>query len=89
MLADNEGYKRVIFITDAFSGHISPYFLQTHSIGKQNRQILKDFITRVQTQHQANIKVIRSDSELFSKPIRKELQKRGIKAKPSALNTQA
>ena len=85
---DHEGFVRVMFITDAHSGMVFPYFMKTHGTGKENRGILRDFISWVEKQYGFSIKTVRSDGELFSKQVRKELQRRSIRAELSAPNTQ-
>ncbi|EXU95419.1 transposable element [Metarhizium robertsii] len=86
---DYQGYSRVMFITDAYSGLIFPYFLKSHGVGKENRRILRDFFNWIEVQYSFKPKAIRSDSELFSKEVRKELKLRSIESKRSAPNTQA
>ncbi|KID80999.1 polyprotein [Metarhizium guizhouense ARSEF 977] len=86
---DYQGYVRVMFITDAYSGLVFPYFLKSHGLGKENRRILRDFFNWIEVQYSFKPKAIRSDGELFSKEVRKELKLRSIEAKRSAPNTQA
>ncbi|OAA34885.1 polyprotein [Cordyceps fumosorosea ARSEF 2679] len=86
---DYQGYSRAMFITDAYSGLVFPYFMQSHGLGRENRRILRDFLDWVTIQYNAIPKVIRSDGELFSKEVRKELKLRSIEPKRSAPNTQA
>lgn len=86
---DYEGYSRVMFITDAYSGLVFPYFLQSHGLGRENRRILRDFLNWIDVQHSSKPKSVRSDGELFSKEVRKELKLRSIEPKKSAPNTQA
>ncbi|EXU94526.1 reverse transcriptase domain protein [Metarhizium robertsii] len=86
---DYQGYTRVMFITDAYSGLVFPYFLKSHGLGKENRRILRDFFNWIEAQYSFKPKAIRSDGELFSKEVRKELKLRSIEAKKSAPNTQA
>ncbi|KID82365.1 polyprotein [Metarhizium guizhouense ARSEF 977] len=86
---DYQGYSRVMFITDAYSGLVFPYFLQSHGLGRENRRILRDFLNWIEVQYSSKTKVIRSDGELFSKEVRKELKLRSIEPKKSAPNTQA
>ncbi|KID94461.1 polyprotein, partial [Metarhizium majus ARSEF 297] len=78
-----------MFITDAYSGLVFPYFLKSHGVGKENRRILRDFFNWIEVQYSFKPKAIRSDSELFSKEVRKELKLRSIESKRSAPNTQA
>ena len=40
----HEGYVRVMFIHDRFSGLAFPYFMSTHGEEKENLRILKDFV---------------------------------------------
>ena len=86
---DYQGYSRAMFITDAYSGLVIPYFMQSHGLGKENRRILHDFLNWITVQYNAYPKVIRSDGELFSKEVLKELKQRSIEPKRSAPNTQA
>ena len=86
---DYQGYSRVMFITDAYSGLAFPYFLKSHGLGKENRRILRDFFNWIEVQYSFKPKAIRSDGELFSKEVRKELKLRSIESKRSAPNTQA
>ncbi|KID93530.1 reverse transcriptase, partial [Metarhizium majus ARSEF 297] len=86
---DYQGFVRVMFITDAYSGLVFPYFLKSHGVGKENRRILRDFFNWIEVQYSFKPKAIRSDGELFSKEVRKELKRRSIEAKKSAPNTQA
>jgi hypothetical protein len=86
---DYQGYVRVMFITDAYSGLVFPYFMKSHGLGKENRMILRDFLNWIEVQYSFKPKNIRSDGELFSKEVRKELKLRSIEAKRSAPNTQA
>uniref|UniRef100_A0A1Y1LVI6 Integrase catalytic domain-containing protein n=1 Tax=Photinus pyralis TaxID=7054 RepID=A0A1Y1LVI6_PHOPY len=86
---DYQGYVRVMFITDAYSGLVFPYFLKSHGLGKENRRVLRDFFNWIDAQYGFKPKAIRSDGELFSKEVRKELKLRSIEAKRSAPNTQA
>ncbi|KID83330.1 polyprotein [Metarhizium guizhouense ARSEF 977] len=89
LMEDYQGYVRVMFITDAYSGLVFPYFLKSHGLGKENRRILRDFFNWIEVQYSFKPKAIRSDGELFSKEVRKELKLRSIDAKKSAPNTQA
>lgn len=89
MSDDIEEYSRVMFITDAYSGFVYSYFLQTHGSGQENKTILQDFLIWTQEHHGYKVRYIRSDGELFSKTVRKELRKRGIQPLPSAPNTQS
>ena len=86
---DYQGYSRVMFITDAYSGMVFPYFLQSHGLGRENRRILQDFFNYIDKQYGFQVKSIRSDNELFSKVVRMELQQRSIRSNPSAPNTQS
>ncbi|KAK9444035.1 fungal specific transcription factor [Metarhizium brunneum] len=86
---DYQGFVRVMFITDAYSGLVFPYFLKSHGLGKENRRILRDFFNWIEAQYSFKPKAIRSDGELFSKEVQKELKIRSIESKRSAPNTQA
>ena len=66
---------------------VFPYFLTIYRIGKENRQIIKDFINYIEKQYGFIVKTVKLDSELFSKPIRKELISRSINIDKSSLNT--
>ncbi|KAM4055458.1 GAG-pre-integrase domain-containing protein [Hirsutella rhossiliensis] len=71
---DFEGYVRVMFITDAYSGMVFPYFMRTYR-EKHNWAALRDFIDWMKLRFEYNVKVIRSDAELFTNKIRKWLRK--------------
>ena len=86
---DHDGYIRVMLITDAYSGMVFPYFMTTHGTGKENKRILCDFIDYVEKQYGFTVKIVKSDGELFSKPVCKELFKRKIKAEKSSPNSQS
>ena len=77
-----------MFITDAFSGIVSPYFMKTSGTGREKRRILRDDINYVEKQYSLQVKTVRSDNELFSKLVQKELLRRSVNINPSAPNTQ-
>ena len=64
---DYEGFIRVMFITDAYSGMTFPYFMTTHGTGKENSRILQDFFNYIEKQYGFTVKTVKSDGELFSK----------------------
>jgi hypothetical protein len=47
----HEGFVRVMFITDAASGHVTPYFMTTHGTEKENFAALKDYIEYMESRH--------------------------------------
>ncbi|KJZ71835.1 hypothetical protein HIM_06271 [Hirsutella minnesotensis 3608] len=81
-------FLRVMFITDAFSGMVFPYFLRTYQ-EKHNWAALRDFVSWMKLRFDCTVRNVRSDGELFTKKIRNWLRKKGISAEPSAPNTQA
>lgn len=85
----HNGYVRVIFITDRFSGLITPYFMSTHGQERENLRVLKDYIIWLKKQHDMTVQTVRSDNELFTIATRQWLRDEGISAEPSAPNTQA
>jgi transposase InsO family protein len=84
-----EGFVRIMFITDATSGLVFPYFMSTHGTEKENLRVLKDFIEWWKKRYGLEVKIIRSDNELGTKKIRQWLRDRGIDFEPSAARTQA
>ncbi|XP_044717384.1 integrase core domain-containing protein [Hirsutella rhossiliensis] len=85
---DYKGFVRVMFITDAYSGMIFPYFLRTYQ-NKHNWGALRDFVSWMKLRFDYSVKTIRSDGELFTKATKKWLRKKGISAEPSSPNTQS
>ncbi|KAM4067474.1 integrase core domain-containing protein [Hirsutella rhossiliensis] len=85
---DFEGYVRVMFITDAYSGMVFPYFLKTYH-SKHHLAALRDFVSWMKLRFDYTVKIVRSDGELFTNKIKKWLRKKGISAEKSASNTQA
>jgi len=83
-----DGYVRVMFITDTFSGRVFPYFMSTHGQEKENLKILKDFFNWVKERFKLNIYIVRSDNELARSRTIKWLHKRGCAIEPSAPRTQ-
>ncbi|RMZ92256.1 hypothetical protein DV736_g455, partial [Chaetothyriales sp. CBS 134916] len=83
-----EGHTRTLFITDAFSGMIFPYFVNQKDEGV-NLRILKDFVTWTDRQFKYQVKRIRSDHELARKRTQNWFRRQGIEFEPSAPHTQA
>ncbi|KAM4064324.1 integrase core domain-containing protein [Hirsutella rhossiliensis] len=86
--ADHEDFVRVMFITDAFTGMVFPYFMRTYQ-EKHNWAVLRDFVHWMKDRYGFEVKVVRSDGELFTKKITAWLRKKGISAERSASNTQS
>ena len=84
----HDGFVRVMFITDKFSGMVFPYFMSTHGEEKENLRVLKDFVGWMETRYGLKIEVIRSDNELGRKRTLQWLHSKGIKFEPSAPRTQ-
>ena len=84
----HEGYVRVMFITDRYSGMVFPYFMSTHGEEKENLRVLKDFVTWMKERFGLKIQVIRSDNELGRKRTLRWLRSKGIEFEPSAPRTQ-
>ncbi len=84
-----EGFVRVMFITDAFSGMVFNYFMRTHGTETENLAILKDFTSWVS--HQFNYKVlrIRSDHEQGRHKTRNWMRLQHIDFEPSTPRTPA
>src|SRR6266487_639171 len=83
-----EGFVRVMFITDRFSGMVFPYFMSTHGEEKENLRVLKDFVNWMSKKFGLKVKVIKSDNELARKRTLRWLQNQKIDFEPSAPNTQ-
>ena len=84
----HDGFVRVMFITDAASGHVTPYYMTTHGTEKENFAALKDYIEHMES-HGLKVKIVRSDNELFTRRIRNWLSnKKKISCEPSAPRTQ-
>ena len=62
-----DGFVRVMFITDRFSGMVFPYFMSTHGTENENLRILKDFVNWMTKRFRLKIDVIRSDNEMARK----------------------
>ncbi|KAM4063625.1 reverse transcriptase (RNA-dependent DNA polymerase) [Hirsutella rhossiliensis] len=86
--ADHEDFVRVMFITDAFTGMVFPYFMRTYQ-EKHNWAVLRDFVHWMKDRYGFEVKIVRSDGELFTKKITAWLRKKGISAERSASNTQS
>jgi len=85
----HEGFVRVMFITDAASGYVTPYFMTTHGTEKENFAALKDYIEYMESRHGLKVKIVRSDNELFTRRIRRWLSnKKKRDCEPSAPRTQ-
>ena len=83
-----DGFVRVMFCTDAASGLITPYSMSTYGTERENLAALKDYVECLERRHGLQVKVIRSDNELFTKRTRRWLQKKKIDCEPSAPRTQ-
>ena len=83
-----EGYVRVMFITDTFSGLVFSYFMSTHGEEKENLKILKDFFNWVKERYKRDIHIVRSDNELARTKTTRWLHKKGCAIEPSAPRTQ-
>ncbi|KAM4067516.1 transcriptional activator of glycolytic enzymes domain-containing protein [Hirsutella rhossiliensis] len=66
---DFEGYVRVMFITDAYSGMVFPYFLKTYQ-SKHHLAALRDFVSWMKLRFDYTVKIVRSDGELFTNKIK-------------------
>jgi len=84
-----DGYVRVMFITDRWTGMVFPYFMSTHGEEKENLRILKDFVLWLRKRYNLEVKVVRSDNELGRKKTLRWLRSQGISFEPSAPHTQA
>ncbi|KAM4067686.1 Integrase, catalytic core [Hirsutella rhossiliensis] len=84
---DHENYVRVMFITDAFSGMVFPYFMKTYK-AKEHGAVLKDFSSFMLARFGFKTNVVRSDGELFTKKISAWMRKKGMTKAMSASNTQ-
>ncbi|KAM4066305.1 integrase core domain-containing protein [Hirsutella rhossiliensis] len=84
-----EDYVRIMFVTDAYSGMVFPYFMRTHGSDQESLAVLRDFVDWMKNRHGFCAKVIRSDGELFTKRVRGWLRQQGITAEKSAANTPA
>jgi transposase InsO family protein len=83
-----DGYVRIMFMTDACSGQVTPYFMSTHGQEKENLRALKDYIQWLEKKEGRKVKTVRSDNELFTKRTRQWLRNRSISCEPSAPRTQ-
>lgn len=74
-----QNFARVMFITDAYSGMVFPYFMRTQGKADETKLALRDFVYWVRSRYDYETKIIRSDGELFkSKKITKTLRIEGI-----------
>jgi transposase InsO family protein len=83
-----EGFVRVMFITDRYSGMVFPYFISTYGEEKENLRVLKDFVNWMSQRFGLKVQVIRSDNELSRKKTLRWLRSQGIEFEPSAPRTQ-
>jgi Integrase core domain. len=83
-----DGFVRVMFITDRYSGMVFPYFMSTHGEEKENLRVLKDFVNWMEKKFGLKIEIIKSDNELARKKTLSWLRTKGINFEPSAPNTQ-
>ncbi len=83
-----EGFVRIMFITDRYSGMVFPYFMSTHGEEKENLRVLKDFVNWMNKRFSLKAQVIRSDNELGRKKTLRWLRSQGIEFEPSAPRTQ-
>lgn len=85
---DSKGFVRAMFITDAWSGMVFPYYTKTYD-RQESGKILRHFYLWMKNHYGYLVRVVRSDNELFTKKIKYWMMWRGIVGKPSAPNTQA
>ncbi len=78
------GFVRIMFIHDAYSGRIFPYFMTTHGEEDETLKILRDLIHRIYNKYRLLVNVIRADNELGRKRTLNWLRDRGINFEPSA-----
>jgi hypothetical protein len=79
-----------MFITDAYSGMVFPYFMRTQGKADETKLALRDFVYWIRRRYGYETKIIRSDRELFkSEKIKRFLRVAGISGMPSASNTQS
>jgi GAG-pre-integrase domain len=83
-----DGFVRVMFITDRYSGMVFPYFMSTHGQENENLRIIKDFVNWMEKKFGLKIEIIKSDNELGRKKTLRWLETKHIKFEPSAFNTQ-
>jgi hypothetical protein len=84
-----DGFVRVMFIHDLYSGGSFPYFMTTHGEEKETLRVLKDFIPWIRMKYRLDVSVIRADNELGRKKTLSWMRSQGITFEPSAPNTQA
>ena len=82
-----DGFVRIMFITDRFSGMVFSYFMSTHGQEKENLRILKDFVGWMDKRFGLKVNVIRSDNELGRKRTNNWLRHEGITFERSTPNT--
>jgi transposase InsO family protein len=85
----HEGFVRVMFIHDRFSGLTFSYFMSTHGQEKENLRILKDFVNWMEKHYHLEVKFIRADNEMKRKRTLSWMRSKGITFEPSAPRTQA
>jgi transposase InsO family protein len=83
-----DGYVRIMFMTDAASGMVTPYFMTTYGTEKENLAALKDYIEYLEKRHGLHVKIVHSDNELFTKRTRRWLENKKIDCEASAPRTQ-
>ena len=76
-----------MFFIDAASGLVTPYFMSTFGTERENLAALKDYVEYLERRHGLQVKVIRSDNELFTRKTHSWLQKKKIDCEPSAPRT--
>jgi transposase InsO family protein len=82
-----DGYVRTMFITDASSGLVTPYFMSTYGTEKENFAALRDYVEYLDNRYSVKVRMVRSDNELFTSKISRWLHKKGIECEPSAPRT--
>jgi transposase InsO family protein len=84
-----DGFVRIMFITDAASGLVTPYFMSTFGTERENLTALKDYIEHQEKRYGISVRIVRSDLELFRKKTCRWLTKKRIDCEPSAPRTPA
>jgi Reverse transcriptase (RNA-dependent DNA polymerase) len=82
-----DSYVRTMFLTDAASGLVTPYFMSTFGTEKENLAALKDYVGYLEGRHSFKVKIIRSDNELFTNKTCRWLNEKRIDCEPSAPRT--
>lgn len=75
-----------MFITDAWSGMVFPYYTKTYD-RQESGKILRYFYLWMKNHYGYLVRVVRLDNELFIKKIKYWMMWRGIVGKPLAPNT--